>query len=71
MDFLDLANGCPRRTIAAGDLLVVDGADPTALYAFLDGALRIEKSGVVITTLTDAGACIGEMSLLLGVPAHR
>jgi CRP-like cAMP-binding protein len=68
-DFLDLANGCPRRTIATGDFLVLDGADPSALYVLVDGVLRIEKSGVPITTLTEPGACIGEMSLLLGVPA--
>jgi hypothetical protein len=31
--------------------------------------LRVEKAGQLIATLTEPGACIGEMSLLLGVPA--
>jgi CRP-like cAMP-binding protein len=39
------------------------------LYVLLEGALRIEKAGVLITTVTEPGACVGEMSLLLGVPA--
>ena len=34
-------------------------------------ALRIEKAGVPITTVTEPGACVGEMSLLLGVPGDR
>jgi CRP/FNR family transcriptional regulator, cyclic AMP receptor protein len=35
----------------------------------LDGALRVEKAGQLIATVTEAGACVGEMSLLLDVPA--
>ena len=35
----------------------------------LEGGLRIEKAGVVIATVTEPGACVGEMSLLLGVSA--
>ena len=39
------------------------------MYVLVEGALRIEKAGVVITTVSEPGACIGEMSLLLDVPA--
>jgi CRP-like cAMP-binding protein len=35
----------------------------------VEGALRIEKAGTPITTVTAPGACVGEMSLLLDVPA--
>jgi CRP-like cAMP-binding protein len=35
----------------------------------LDGSLRIEKAGAAIATVNEPGACVGEMSLLLGVPA--
>ena len=63
-----LAEGHPRRTLATGDVLLVD-APAGALFVLLDGALRIEKGGAPIAIVADRGACVGEMSLLLGVPA--
>jgi CRP/FNR family transcriptional regulator, cyclic AMP receptor protein len=39
------------------------------LFVLLEGGFRIEKAGVQIATVTEPGACVGEMSLLLGVPA--
>jgi CRP-like cAMP-binding protein len=68
-DLLALAAQRPRRTLAAGDVLIADGAAVPALFVLLDGALRIEKAGVPITSVTEPGACVGEMSLLLGIPA--
>lgn len=68
-EFLALAEESPRRAFAVGDVLIADGASVPALYVLLDGALRIEKSGVPIANVTDPGACVGEMSLLLGIPA--
>ena len=38
------------------------------MYVLIDGSLRIEKGGVAIATVTEPGACVGEMSLLLGIP---
>ena len=64
-----LAEGHPRRTLATGDVLLVDGDPAGALFVLLDGALRIEKGGAPIAIVADRGACVGEMSLLLGVPA--
>jgi CRP/FNR family transcriptional regulator, cyclic AMP receptor protein len=52
-----------------GEVLIVDGEPVDALYVLVEGALRIEKGGVVIAAVTDPGACVGEMSLLLGVSA--
>jgi CRP-like cAMP-binding protein len=50
-------------------VLIADGAPVPSLYVLLDGALRVEKGGIAITNVTERGACVGEMSLLLGVPA--
>lgn len=66
---LTLARGFPSRALEPGEALIVDGQAVPALFVLLEGALRIEKAGVVIATVTEAGACVGEMSLLLGVPA--
>ena len=55
--------------MAVDDALIVDGTAVPALYVLVEGALRIEKAGVAITTVTEPGACLGEMSLLLSLPA--
>ena len=68
-ELLELAHGLPRQSLEPGAVLLVDGEPVQALYVLLEGALRIEKGGVPITTVTEPGACVGEMSLLLGVPA--
>ena len=68
-DLLTLAQDAARRTFAPGEVLLADGQPVPALYVLLEGGLRVEKAGVAITTVTEPGACVGEMSLLLGVPA--
>ena len=68
-ELLTLADNYPRRTVDAGEVLLTDGSPVPALYVLVEGALRVEKSGVPITTVSEPGACVGEMSLLLDVPA--
>src|SRR4051794_38513218 len=68
-ELLTLAQDYPRRTVASGEVLITDGAASDEVLVLLEGGLRIEKAGVVIATLTEIGACVGEMSLLLGGPA--
>jgi CRP/FNR family cyclic AMP-dependent transcriptional regulator len=68
-DLLLLANGFPRLSLEPGDALIVDGESVGALFVLLEGALRVEKAGVAIATVTEPGACVGEMSLLLDVAA--
>ena len=66
---LEIAAGFPRRTLAEGEVLLTDGGDVDALYVLVSGALRVEKGGVAVAALAQPGACVGEMSLLLGIPA--
>jgi CRP/FNR family cyclic AMP-dependent transcriptional regulator len=66
---LDLARDLPRREVAPGASLLTEGMDPVPLFVLVEGALEIQKRGTAIAVLRDPGACIGEMSLLLGVPA--
>ena len=68
-EFLALADGLPRKSLARGDVLLVDGEPARALYVLLEGALRIEKAGALIAVVAERGTCVGEMSLLLGDPA--
>jgi CRP-like cAMP-binding protein len=68
-EFLDLADGLPRRALEPGESLITDGAVADVLFVLLDGAVRVEKGGTAIVTIAEAGTCLGEMALLLEVPA--
>jgi CRP/FNR family cyclic AMP-dependent transcriptional regulator len=67
-ELLDLAATMPRVHVAAGEHVLVDGEAASALYVLLDGSLRVEKAGLLVARVDEPGACVGEMSLLLGVP---
>ncbi|MET0276548.1 MAG: cyclic nucleotide-binding domain-containing protein [Acidimicrobiia bacterium] len=68
-ELLTLVQHAPRRSLEAGEVLITDGQGAHPLYVLLSGALRVEKAGAAIALVTERGACVGEMSLLLGVPA--
>jgi CRP-like cAMP-binding protein len=68
-ELVDLATALPRVEFAAGEHLLVDGEPASALYVLVDGSLRVEKDGVLVARVDQPGACVGEMSLLLGVAA--
>jgi CRP-like cAMP-binding protein len=67
--WLALAEGLPRRQLGEGDTLLSEGTRSGQLFVLLDGMLRVEKSGVAVATIRERGACVGEVSLLLDVPA--
>src|SRR3954469_13436233 len=67
--FLDLAETLPRRGLTTGEILLTEGDTRGALFILLNGALRIEKHGTPIAAIVESGACVGELSLLLDVPA--
>jgi CRP/FNR family transcriptional regulator, cyclic AMP receptor protein len=68
-ELVALTETLPRQSAAAGDVLLVDGQPVDSLFVLIDGALQIEKDGAVVATINEPGACIGEMSLLLGISA--
>jgi CRP-like cAMP-binding protein len=67
--FLELAAGLPKRSVATGEVLVAEGDVGSMLFVLVDGALRVEKDGVPIASMTEPGVCVGELSLLLDVAA--
>jgi CRP/FNR family transcriptional regulator, cyclic AMP receptor protein len=68
-ELLALAADASRRTLVAGEQLVVDGEPAGPLFVLITGTLQVRKSGVTVAVVTDPGACVREMSLLLGTPA--
>jgi CRP-like cAMP-binding protein len=66
---LDLASSLPRRSVAPGETLLAEGSVSGNLFVLLEGRLQIEKHGVAVAAVTEPGVCVGEVSLLLGIPA--
>jgi len=68
-ELLALTPDLPRVTYDAGEHVITDGENVRSLFILLDGTLRVEKAGVRIAGVSERGACVGEMSLLLDVAA--
>jgi CRP-like cAMP-binding protein len=67
--FLELSETLPRRELAAGEALIAAGTAPGVLHVLLAGSLLVERNGEPVASISEAGACIGEIGLLLNVPA--
>jgi CRP-like cAMP-binding protein len=65
---LQLTEGLPEVALAAGETLLAEGDDSGHLYVLLDGELVVRRGDDDFVTIDAAGACVGEMSVLLGRP---
>ncbi len=68
-DVLRLADGAPESEVGPGDSIIRFGEANPALCVLVSGALEVRRNGVAIARLSEPGAIVGEMSLLLGTPA--
>lgn len=64
---LTLVKGQPQQKLERGEVLITEGDAGGELYVLELGSLVVERDGVVIATIDEPGALIGEMSVLLGV----
>jgi len=65
---IEICKPLPLRTVAAGEVVLAEGATDSVLYVLVDGAVEILKGDVQINTVDDPGAFFGEVSALLGLP---
>lgn len=65
---LDYCTGGTERQIAAGTHLVTEGGGSGHLYVLMSGKLEVLKGEMVVATIAEPGAVLGEMSVLLGLP---
>ena len=55
----------PTRTLAAGEILLVQGEGGGDLFLLMSGKLLVVRDGVSIATIYQPGTLVGEMSVLL------
>jgi CRP/FNR family transcriptional regulator, cyclic AMP receptor protein len=65
-EVLELTVGLPRRSLAAGETVVVEGEPTGVLYVLESGSLEVRRGDVTVAVLDRPGAVVGEMAVLLG-----
>ena len=65
---LDYCGGATRREVPAGSLVLQEGSKTGHLFVLLEGRLEVLKGDSVVAVLTEPGAMLGEMSVLLDQP---
>lgn len=67
-DILSRFEGVEPFVFAAGESLIVEGRETGKLFVLKAGTVEIRRRGVVVTTIAERGAVLGELSLLLERP---
>src|SRR5712671_6267622 len=67
-EILDYCTGGVRRDVPAGMFVVHEGHATGHLYVLIEGRLEVIKGDTVVASLTEPGAVLGEMSVLLDKP---
>jgi CRP/FNR family transcriptional regulator, cyclic AMP receptor protein len=67
VNILPLAKPYPVRALAPGETLIEAGEAGGELYVLQSGRLSVVREGIEIAGISEPGALIGEMSVLLGV----
>ena len=67
-DILEYCIGGHRRNVPVGTLVVHEGGRTGHLYVLIEGRLEVIKGDTVVANITEPGAVLGEMSVLLDLP---
>lgn len=67
-ELLRLTTHLPEQAFAPGEAVVVEGPSTGALWVLVSGELEVSRGDVVVNTITQPGALVGEVSVLLGAP---
>jgi CRP-like cAMP-binding protein len=65
---LDYCTGATRREVPSGTFVLHEGSKTGHLFVLLEGRLEVIKGDSVVAVLTEPGAVLGEMSVLLDQP---
>jgi CRP/FNR family cyclic AMP-dependent transcriptional regulator len=64
-DMLTLSSHLPEKEFAPGDIVVKEGGVAGDIWILVTGALQVRRAGQLVNTITQPGALIGEISVLL------
>jgi CRP/FNR family cyclic AMP-dependent transcriptional regulator len=58
----------PRRELAPGTVLLVEGETSGRLYVLVEGTIAVLRGDTVVSVVDEPGAMFGEISALIGEP---
>ena len=64
-DMLALSAHLPEVAFAPGDAVVREGGAAGPIWVLMSGSLQVRKGNALVNTVTQPGALVGEISLLL------
>jgi CRP/FNR family cyclic AMP-dependent transcriptional regulator len=67
-DVLEYCIGGHRSSVPEGTLVIREGETTGHLFVLIEGRLEVVKGDTVVATITEPGAVLGEMSVLLDAP---
>jgi CRP/FNR family cyclic AMP-dependent transcriptional regulator len=67
-EMLEYCTGGVRQNVPTGGLVVQEGGRTGRLYVLIEGRLEVIKGDTVVAAITEPGAVLGEMSVLLDQP---
>jgi CRP-like cAMP-binding protein len=59
----------PDTYVAGGTVLLREGERSGALFVLVSGVLEVRRRGIAVVDISDPGAIVGELGLLLDSPA--
>ncbi|RYE87222.1 MAG: cyclic nucleotide-binding domain-containing protein [Hyphomicrobiales bacterium] len=66
-NLLTLTNAWATRSLEPGDRLIEAGESGGELFVLVSGRLAVNRDGIEIARISEPGALVGEMSVVLGV----
>jgi CRP-like cAMP-binding protein len=64
-EILDCCEGALRREVSPGTVLIEEGGRSGHLFVLVEGRLEVLRGDAVVAVLSEPGAVVGEMSVLL------
>jgi CRP/FNR family transcriptional regulator, cyclic AMP receptor protein len=65
---LDYCGDAARRPVPVGTFILHEGGKTGHLFVLIEGRLEVIKGDTIVAVLTEPGAVLGEMSVLLDQP---
>jgi len=65
---LDYCTDGTQRDVAAGTIVIHEGGATGHLFVLIAGRLEVIKGDTIVASITEPGAVVGEMSVLLDQP---
>jgi len=69
INILEMTNGSHEILVQDGEPVISEGDRSGALFVLVEGALEVRRHDRAIARIADPGAIVGELGLLLDIPA--